>query len=155
MQIKKIQIEDLPHIEQLISQEYETLFKHEFSEEGQAVFEEYINQNSIKKRVIDDKTPAFKAVIKDEIVGYIELKGKNRVSLFFVSSQYQKKGVGRALLSALEEQLDESVVDLEVHSSSVAVTAYEHLGFTKLSEPIIDWGIRYIPMEKRVKTSVK
>lgn len=148
MKIKPISQEDLETVQTLILGEYERLIKDEFTEEGQAVFEEFIRPSSIQKRVFEGNAPALKAIIGGRLVGYIELKKFSRVSLFFVSGAFQNRGIGRALLRKLEQYLPPEQEKLEVHSSMVAVTAYQKLGFKQLSAPLVDWGIKYTPMEK-------
>lgn len=150
MIIETIIKEDLNEVESLIKEEYELRIKDEFTPEGQEVFETFIRSKEIEKRVIKGNAPAFKASVNNKPVGYIELKDGNRVCLFFVSSEFQKKGVGRKLLTHLESVVSKDIEILEVHSSSVAVKAYEKLGFIQTGDPIVDWGIKYTPMEKRL-----
>lgn len=148
MNIETVTKDDLEIIHHLIRSEYERLIKDEFTEEGQEVFQEFIRPVSIRKRVIEENTPALKAVVGGSLVGYIELKNLSRISLFFVSGAFQNRGIGRALLEKIENYLPPKLQKLEVHSSTVAVKAYKKLGFTQTGAPLVDWGIKYTPMEK-------
>jgi len=70
--------------------------------------------------------------------------------MFFVDVEYQKKGIGRALLDravAVCERTNPAFLALEVHSSPFAVAIYSRLGFVKKSEEQEINGIRFTTME--------
>ena len=68
-----------------------------------------------------------------KILGVIGLKEENRVTLFYVDPEYQRKGVGERLYRELEKMaIERGCEKLVTRSSPVAVPVYEKLGFKKV-----------------------
>jgi GNAT superfamily N-acetyltransferase len=87
------------------------------------------------------------------VVGVIELRDFNHVSLLFVAGEVQRKGIARQLLNEGLETARRNRGDLNevsVHSSPNAVEAYERLGFEAEGPEKLEHGIRYIPMKLRL-----
>lgn len=85
----------------------------------------------------------------EELIGVIEMRNFNHISLLFVARERQRQGIGRQLLQeilkiARRYESDLSAVD--VHSSQNAVDAYERLGFKAVGPEKLENGIYYIPM---------
>ncbi|MGN1341441.1 MAG: GNAT family N-acetyltransferase [Oscillospiraceae bacterium] len=66
------------------------------------------------------------------------------VALFFVDRQYQRKGIGRKLFSAV--LADCKFDSITVNSSPYAVEVYHHLGFTDTDNEQTVSGLRFTPM---------
>jgi GNAT superfamily N-acetyltransferase len=89
------------------------------------------------------------AETQGQLVGAIEVRNSDHISLLFVESQSQQKGVGkelwrRALDTCLASRPD--VARITVHSSPNAVEAYRKLGFLVEGPERIENGIRFTPM---------
>ena len=83
------------------------------------------------------------------IVGVIEVRNSNHISLFFVKKEYQNQGVGKKLHELAIEKcktLKPDVNVIDVHSSPYAVPIYEKLGFVKVSDEQVVNGMRFTPM---------
>jgi predicted GNAT family N-acyltransferase len=96
------------------------------------------------------------AETQGRIVGAIEVRNCDHISLFFVDGELQRKGIGnglwrRALVSCLANRPD--VVKITVHSSPNAVEAYQKLGFQAEGPEQTENGIRFIPMAFAVQNS--
>ena len=70
--------------------------------------------------------------------------GGSQIALFFVRAEYRGKGTGRKLFDAL--LADTFHPYLYVHSSLYAEAVYEHFGFRRISDPVTEEGITYVPM---------
>jgi GNAT superfamily N-acetyltransferase len=73
-----------------------------------------------------------------QLVGVMFLPRPTLVQLLFVAPDHERKGVARALWSAVREHLQEKhpeVTTVELNSSPYAVAAYEALGFFPISRP--------------------
>jgi GNAT superfamily N-acetyltransferase len=84
-----------------------------------------------------------------DLVGVIEVRDFNHISLLFVAGAYQRKGIGRRLLHEATEIIkrkDANRVQVTVHSSPNAVAAYERFGFHVEAPEKSERGIRYVPM---------
>ncbi|MEM8675129.1 MAG: GNAT family N-acetyltransferase [Cyanobacteria bacterium P01_G01_bin.67] len=86
---------------------------------------------------------------QDKIVGVIEMRDYNHVSLLFVAPEFQHQGIAKELLrQALEICSDNKSIlsEISVHSSSYAVLIYERLGFDRARERQVRNGISFFPM---------
>jgi GNAT superfamily N-acetyltransferase len=89
------------------------------------------------------------AETQGRIVGAIEVRSSDHVSLFFIDGESQRKGVGRQLWRrALDTCLASrpEVAKITVHSSPNAVGAYRRLGFQPEGPEQTVNDIRFVPM---------
>jgi GNAT superfamily N-acetyltransferase len=89
------------------------------------------------------------AEIQGRIVGAIEVRNCDHISLFFIDGKSQQKGIGRELWRrALDVCLANrpEVAKITVHSSPNAVSAYQRLGFQAEGPEQTVNGIRFVPM---------
>jgi ribosomal protein S18 acetylase RimI-like enzyme len=82
----------------------------------------------------------LKAVLSGEMVGFIagdirRQEGLSWIATFCVAPQYQRRGIGKALLEACEQQLPMPVIRLSVRASNqVAILLYFNRGYVKVGE---------------------
>ena len=70
-------------------------------------------------------------LVDDKVVGMLETYGTNRVSLLFVDSEYQRKGIATAMMSKIASELQTRGDDrIVLNSSPYGLSFYEHFGFT-------------------------
>ena len=70
------------------------------------------------------------AVVEGKVVGMIETYGTNRVSLLFVDSEHQRKGVATAMMSKIAGELKMRGYDkIVLNSSPHGLAFYKHFGF--------------------------
>ena len=90
----------------------------------------------------------YGAYVDGVLAGMIATRnGGAHISLFFVDSRFQRRGVGRALFNRVLADCAEDT--LTVHSSPYAKPVYERLGFTDICGEQLQDGIRYYPMKRR------
>jgi predicted GNAT family N-acyltransferase len=123
-----------------------------YSEEGIKEFHRYIDPDRLAKR---SSTNHFVLVAElgSDIVGMIEVREYNHISLLFIVREYQGQGIGRALLNEAIRiciQEKDGISKVTVHSSPNSVEAYKHFGFEALETERVENGIRYVPMKLRV-----
>ena len=71
------------------------------------------------------------AVVDDKVVGMLETYGTNRISLLFVDSEYQRKGIATAMMSKIASELKMRGYDrIVLNSSPHGLPFYEYFGFT-------------------------
>ena len=97
------------------------------------------------------------AELQGRIVGAIEVRNGDHVSLFFIDGEVQRKGIGqglwhRALNACLAGWPD--LARITVHSSPNAVEAYERLGFEAEGPEQIVNGIRFVPMAFAIRSTL-
>ena len=67
----------------------------------------------------------------DKVVGMLETYGTNRISLVFVDSEYQRKGIATAMMNKIANELKMRGCDkIVLNSSPYGLPFYEHFGFT-------------------------
>lgn len=75
------------------------------------------------------------ALVDDKVVGMIETYGTNRISLLFVDSEYQRKGIATSLMSKIASELKMRGYDkIVLNSSPHGLTFYKHFGFSVVEE---------------------
>ena len=125
----------------------------DYSAEGIENFRKFVNDDMLRKMFLAGHYQLFVAVEKDRYVGILSLREKKHISLLFVDSTYQRHGVATALIRyAKRYAIDEEGVDtLTVNSSPYAVGFYHKMGFKDTSPETTADGIRFTPMEIRLK----
>ena len=75
------------------------------------------------------------ALADGKVVGMIETYGTERISLLFVDSEYQRKGIATALMSMIASELKMRGYDkIVLNSSPHGLSFYEHFGFAVVEE---------------------
>lgn len=120
-----------------------------FSTEGVLEFKKFVNEPAIHER-LQSGNPIIVAILKNDIIGVIEMRDHSHIALFFVEKAYQKKGVAKKLLCEAIKICRERNPDIQkitVNSSPNAYAAYQNFGFK--GEDVVKTvnGIRFIPME--------
>jgi len=125
-----------------------------FTEEGVHEFSSYIRPLAFADRMSTGNNFLLIAETNDEnreFAGIIEVRDYSHISLFFVDSDLQRKGVGRLLLkTAIDKCLEKGTREITVHSSPNSVTAYMRFGFIKQGDETEQNGIKYVPMKKEI-----
>lgn len=100
-------------------------------------------------RVVDKAYySAAKAVVDDQITGYVAWNSKGKVAHLYVDPTFQGVGVGGALLRHAIAKMPDQQIHLRASINSVGF--YEKLGFAPLDGELGDAGIRYVPMGLQV-----
>jgi ribosomal protein S18 acetylase RimI-like enzyme len=140
--------EDISQVSELVARVFKEFVALEYSSEGVQEFHRYVQPSAYWARSQTDHFSLI-TVVQDKVVGVIEMRGHNHVSLLFVAPEYQRRGIAKELLRrALEicRAHDPRLSELSVNSSSYAVSIYEKLGFRRAGERQVRNGIGFIPM---------
>jgi len=74
-----------------------------------------------------------------------------KVERMAVLEPFRRKGIGRKIISFLDEELRNRQVQLVVlHAQSGVVAFYKSCGFDELGSPFWEAGIKHIKMQKRL-----
>ena len=134
-------------INKLIVNVFDKFVAKDYSDEGISEFLKYVKPESLLKR--SGNNFILIAETQGEIVGTIEIRNNNHISLLFVDKDFQKKGIGRELFRKALEICTINKPDLSeisVNSSVYAVPIYEKLDFKQNGAKQINKGIISIPM---------
>ncbi len=117
---------------------------------------------SLKKQMQEQKHVFMMAALEDEPVGFASFSATATTGIFklhkiYVSTSIQGKGLGKALLGAVTEEvktLGATALQLNVNRHNKAKEFYERQGFTVIKEEDIDIGSGYLMndyvMEKKL-----
>lgn len=124
-----------------------------YSQEGMKSFLRYVQPDMFLKR---SQSNHFVIVASKQstVIGMIEIRDREHISMLFVDKHFQKGGVARELLQRALRSVRASNPDLRelsVNSSPYAVPIYEKLGFQVSQPEQISVGIRYIPMRLQLR----
>ena len=124
-----------------------------YSEEGVKEFLSYITPERLAERMQSNHV-GFLAELGEILVGVIEIRRFEHITLLFVDGLYQQRGIAAELLRKALEYAKRNRPGLDaltVNSSPNAVAAYRKLGFTQAEPEQTQHGIRYIPMELAIE----
>jgi predicted GNAT family N-acyltransferase len=145
---RQMKAKDILEVSNLVADVFDGLVAPEYSSEGVQEFHRYIEPTAFRAR---SQTNHFSlvALAQTKIVGMIEMRGYNHVSLLFVAQDFQRKGIAKELLiQAIQicQGYEPQPSEISVNSSSFAAPIYEKLGFYRVGERQVRNGICFIPM---------
>ena len=137
----------------LVARVFESFVAPEFSQEGVREFLSYVEPEALAQRAQEGHF-VLVAVAQDEIVGMIEVRNHEHISLFFVDARVHRRGIGKDLVGQALDICCHKRPDLQridVNSSLYAVPVYERLGFRQAGPERVKNGIRFIPMVREMQ----
>lgn len=135
-------------VSDLVFRVFDEFVAPDFPPEGVEEFLRYIQPDVLRQRSATNHF-ALLAELGDEVVGVIELRDCEHISLYFVDRAHMGRGIGnelwrRALAICRRERPD--LAEISVNSSLYAVPIYERLGFRQTKPEQMVNGIRFVPM---------
>jgi predicted GNAT family N-acyltransferase len=133
---------------ELITQVFDELVAPDFSPEGVEEFLKYVQPDALRERS-EANHFALVATLGKQIVGVIELRNHNHISLYFVDQAHLGMGIGKELWRrtlAICRRENPELPHISVNSSPYAVPIYEKLGFRQTKAEQVVHGIRFVPM---------
>lgn len=125
-----------------------------YSAEGIDTFMTYIAPLALEDRIKVGGQALWTVKRGEALAGVIEMRKDGHICLLFVSQEHQRQGIAKALLQHSLEWLKRLDLDrpvITVNSSPYAVEIYKKLGFNETGPEQVKNGIRFTPMEARVK----
>ena len=69
----------------------------DYSEEGNKTFKDYIKPQNILTRFKEKSSKFLTAKYGNEIIGILEIKNRDHISLFFIKKEFHGKGIGKKI----------------------------------------------------------
>ena len=125
----------------------------DYSQEGIDNFRKFVNDEMLHKMFLAGQYQLFVAVEGDKCVGMLTLRERKHISLLFVDERYHRNGIGSALINyvSLYARDEEGLDRLTVNASPYAVGFYHKKGFVDMSKETEADGIRFTPMELKIR----
>ncbi|MCX6233900.1 MAG: GNAT family N-acetyltransferase [Bacteroidetes bacterium] len=139
-------------IQQLIKKVYDEFVSMDYSKEGNRFFYDWIKPHKIAERQKNQRT-ILTAMMDSKIVGMIEIRDNNTISLLFIDKAYQGQGIAKKLFQeSLKNciQKDSNLDKFYVHASPFSIPVYKKLGFIETDNMQEENGIKYLPMEMKI-----
>ena len=124
-----------------------------YTQEGVEEFQRYADPDLMAERAQSNHF-VLVAEADGELIGAIETRDFNHISLLFVAKERQCQGVARGLLHealAIARRSEPALSEVDVHSSPNAADAYMRLGFEAIGPEKLEHGIRFVPMRMRIE----
>ena len=152
--IRRMEPGEEDQICQLVLQVFNDFVAQLYEHEGVEEFTRYVEAKLMAKRVQSNHFILI-AEANEKLIGTVEMKNFNHISLLFVSREKQHQGVGRQLVKEalrIARLHNPELSEVDVHSSPNAVDAYKKFGFHTAGPETLENGISFIPMKMRIKS---
>lgn len=140
---------ELPEISALMEAVFREFIEPGYDPLGTEEFLGYIHPSAIAYRIKRNHFLRV-AVANQKIVGVLEMRNYNHLSLLFVDGKFQRQGIAKRLVreaTIICQMNNPDLTDITVHSDPAAVVAYEAMNFKCIGEEQVINGIRFIPMK--------
>lgn len=145
MQIRQLTEADLPHVSALCLDAFMLAVAPSLSAQGVETFVRVASVEAFAERSQGDNLMLVSEA-DGRITGLVELKQGRYMAMLFVAPNWQRRGIGRRLISAALERASAEIVTVSASLSSVA--AYQRYGFVLAGDVSESAGLVYQPMEK-------
>lgn len=136
-------------ISQFIKKVYDEFVSIDYTEEGNKFFYDWIRPSIISERQ-KNQNSLLVAYLDSILVGMIEIRDNQNISLLFVDKEFHGRGIAKRLFhKSLDicRERDTNLNKFYVHASPYSIPIYMKLGFKKTDEMQVMFGIKYLPME--------
>jgi|LSQX01.2.fsa_nt_gb GNAT superfamily N-acetyltransferase len=135
--------DEAPAVCKLVEQVFNQFVAPTYVPEGVREFLKYVDPEKLIRRSEDNHSVVV-AEAHGRIVGMLEMRNGDHVSLLFVEPSEQKRGIAHGLMQRVIAL--HNCQRITVHSSPNAEPIYARLGFTADGPEQTTHGIRFVPM---------
>jgi GNAT superfamily N-acetyltransferase len=139
---------------EIVRRSFDAFVGCEYSSEGVTEFYRYANPIAMASRLSADHF-VLVAEYRSHVVGMIEFRKNEHLSLLFVEPSYLRLGIARSLFEnalIVIREASPSTNKITVNSSRYAVPVYESLGFMISGAENTIKGITYVPLSREVSS---
>ena len=144
MIIREMNEQDIEAVSAICMASFSSSVAGDLPGEGVSTFAKIVSRDALRDRMTRD-TVILVAEYNERIEGVVELKEGRHISMLFVEPEFQRKGIGRKLLSSALNYARADIVTVRASLSSVP--AYEKYGFESRGDISESSGLVYQPME--------
>jgi GNAT superfamily N-acetyltransferase len=144
---RQIQPVEIPLVAALARESFDQFVAIHYQAEGISEFHRYASAEALCQR----HEAGHITLVAEEpgkLVGMLQLRELNHISMLFVRPSRQRGGIGRGLIAAAGALAGDTDREFTVNSSPNAVSAYQRLGFRITGSEQCLRGIRFVPMQR-------
>jgi predicted GNAT family N-acyltransferase len=144
-------------ISDLIKSVYNECVAPDYSAAGNNFFYAYIDPAQLADR-FSNGNALLTAKINGTIIGMLELRDQNHISLLFVNKLWHGKGIAKKLVKkavSLVLEKDKSIRFFEVNASPFSEKIYAKMGFKKTDDMQNVNGLKFVPMIMEIEVRYK
>ena len=155
--IEELKEDEINSFVNLVNNVFDEFVGKDYNEEGNKTFKDYMESKNMLTKFYENNYKFYVAKYNRKIVGVLEIRNNDHISLWFVDKKFHGKGIGKKLFGYYLRNLLQNKIEVKtitVNSSIYAEKIYEKIGFMKTNEIQERNGIKYIPMEYKASTNV-
>ena len=147
-----LKINEINQYSDMINAIFDEFVGKDYSEEGNRTFKDFTDPKNALERFNNKLCKFFVAKCNKEIIGVLETKNNDHISLYFVKKEFHKQDIGRKLFQMFMDTIkdDVEIKAISVNSSIYAEKVYSKLGFISTDGILEKCGMKYIPMEYKI-----
>ena len=148
--IKELESENLQEALKLVWKVFLEFEATDYSDEGIQEFKSFIEHESIKAKIQENKIRMWTCFDNGNVVGVLATRLPCHICLLFVDKEHHRKGIARSMLNQMIKyyKSNSDYSEITVFSSPYAVGAYHKLGFEDTDNEQTINGIRFTPMKR-------
>lgn len=137
------------HLVKKVFDEYEAPI---YSKEGVKNFYKFIDYDYVRLKLNED-TKMLVAKKDEKVIGVITIRNKSHIPMLFVDKDYHKQGIGSTLMkyAIFYCTYNEKTEKITVNAAPYATEFYKKLDFKESGKEQVVNGIKFTPMELRIK----
>jgi GNAT superfamily N-acetyltransferase len=95
--IDYLKMKEIDFVSNMITNIFDEFVGRDYSEEGNNTFKDYIKPENILNRLNGASSLFYVAKYENKIIGMLEIKNNDHISLFFIKKDFHGKGIGKRL----------------------------------------------------------
>jgi GNAT superfamily N-acetyltransferase len=95
--IGELTVDEIEFVANMVDNIFDELVGKDYFVEGNNIFKAHIKPQNILSRFVDKSSQFFTIEADNEIIGMMEIKNKDHISLFFVKKEFHGHGIGKNL----------------------------------------------------------
>ncbi|WP_271271303.1 GNAT family N-acetyltransferase [Aliamphritea hakodatensis] len=145
MNIRPMHISEVNYASELIMAAFFDTVAHTLPRHGIESFRDIVSADSLRQYQ-QDGALVLVAEEEHQVIGLGAIRAGRHIGLLFVEPQFQRRGIGKALIKALLDHREADTVT--VRASVPSIPAYEHYGFHISGQLEESAGIISQPMQR-------
>jgi GNAT superfamily N-acetyltransferase len=114
LNISELDRNEVNILSNMVNNVFEEFVGKDYSDIGNNTFKDFIEPKNISERLGNNNNKCFVAKYNNEIIGILEIRNKDHISLFFVKKEFHKKGIGKKLFEYYINTLKQENTEINI-----------------------------------------